>query len=115
MQQTALDFTAARARRDVGMQRAVDHADRVTDGWREIAISHVDDYARKRDTFLAEDVIAASAGKVPEPPTRKAWGAVIQRAAREGIIEKIGFAPAKTSNCSPKVLWRSRIGVAHGA
>lgn len=113
MEQTALDFTAARARRDVGMQRAVDHADRVTDGWREIARAHVEEFARKHSTFLAEDVIAA-ARDVPEPPTRKAWGAVIQRAAREGIIEKIGFAPAKTSNCSPKVLWRSRIGGAHG-
>jgi hypothetical protein len=114
MQQTALDFTAARARRDVGMQRAVDHADRVTDGWREIAISHVDDYARKHAVFLAEDVIADADGKVPEPPSRKAWGAVMQRAAREGTIEKAGYAPARTSNCSPKVLWRSRIGVAHG-
>ena len=109
MKEQQLDmFAAARVRRDTGMQRAVDHADAQEPGWSELAYRFLVRYATESDQpFLAENVIAAArAAGLPEPPDGRAYGAVIQRAHREGVTVKAGFAAAATSNCSPKVLWR---------
>jgi hypothetical protein len=109
--QIPLDFETARRRRDSGIARAADHANAETSGWTEIAFDFLEACAKVRAApFLAEDVIEmAKAAHLPEPPDGRAWGGVFQRGARRGLIQKAGFAPAKTSNCSPKVLWQSRI------
>lgn len=107
-QQLVIDFTTARAKRDAGMQRAADHAERVTDGWQDAALAHLRSFAATHDRFLIEDVVVASKGIVPTAPDSRAWGAVVLRAARERIIEKCGYAPARTSNCSIKPIWRAR-------
>jgi hypothetical protein len=107
MVQTNLDFKAARERRDTGMQRAADHANRVEPEWSDKAYRLAVKMFEIRDaSFLAEDVVRSLAGVIPDPPDKRAWGHIFQRAARNGVIEKIGYAPAATSNCSPKVLWR---------
>ncbi|TAM22380.1 MAG: hypothetical protein EPN60_16945 [Nevskiaceae bacterium] len=115
--QLPLDFATARRRRDSGIARAADHADAETPGWTDIAFEFLEACAKVRAApFLAEDVIEmAKAAHLPEPPDGRAWGGVFQRAARRGVISKIGFAPAKTSNCSPKVQWVSRIARAVAA
>lgn len=105
--QRELDFTAARARRDIGIERAARHATRIDPEWLEKAFAFVRQYAENHDRFLTEDIRAASRGVVPVTENEKAWGAVMQRAARAGVLAPAGYAPAKTSNCSPKVLWRS--------
>ena len=57
------------------------------------------------DCFLAEEVRNFATG-LDLPPDGRAWGVVFRSAAREGLIVKAGYAPAKSSNLSPKVLWR---------
>lgn len=105
-QQISIDFTAAR--RDAGIQRAADHAEREAPGWGEGAVAFVQWYARHNREFLAEDVIESYIRVgLPEPPDGRAWGAVIRRAAKLGAIQKAGYRPARSSNLSPKVLWRS--------
>lgn len=111
MSQLPLDFQAAARRRDSGIARAVEHADADTPGWSDIAFDFLEACARVRVApFLAEDIIEmAKAAHMEPPPDGRAWGGVFQRACRRGVIAKAGYAPAKTSNCSPKVLWQSRI------
>lgn len=101
-QPSLLDW-AARRRAD-GMRRAVEHADIVQVGWSEAAMICLLDYADIIGRpFMVEEVRAASG--LPAPPDGRAWGAVVQRAARSGAISRVGYAPAKSSNLSPKCLW----------
>lgn len=107
MTQLAIDFAKAR---DDGIQRAHDHAEEDSPGWSDVALAFLRGHAMKHEHFLTEDVIEA--GKtwgLLEPPDRRAWGHVVRKAVREGIIERDGYAPAKTSHFSPKPRWKSRI------
>lgn len=107
--QLALDWNAAARRRDDGICRAVEHADRESPSWSDLALTFLRGWVQgHRGELLAEDVVLAARGQVPAPPDGRAWGGVLQRAARAGVIAKAGYAPAKTSNLSPKVLWRAR-------
>ncbi len=97
----------ARARRDDGMERAGRHADAEHKDWRDKALGYVRLYAvASTGPFLTEDVrVEAEKDGLPLPPDRRAWGSVLQRAAREGIVTRAGYAPAHSSNLSPKCLW----------
>jgi len=92
--------------REIGMAR-VSRA--VSIVWRARAIGYIREFAAyAREPFLAEDVreFAESSG-LQEPTNAKAWGPVMQAAMRDGIIRPVGYAPARSSNGSPKVLWRA--------
>ncbi len=104
-----LNLKFVRARRDAGIASALDHAEREVLGWGEEALRFVRHFAETHVDFMAEDVIAAAKTAVPAAPDGRAWGAVFRAAARAGVIEKLGFRPAKTSNLSPKVAWGSRV------
>lgn len=105
MAQLAIDF--ARLRRDDGIERAADHAGQA---WQRSARGYLLEFLairlKRHDQFLAEDVreFAEKRG-ITDPPDGRAWGHVLRSAARENIIRKVGYAPARSSNLSPKVLW----------
>lgn len=92
MNQTAIDF--AKAAGEAGMQRAADHAERVTPGWIDLAYSFVIGRCRlkaKTDIFTAEDFVDAYTDDACfiQPPDERAFGAVTKRAIREGIIKVV--------------------------
>lgn len=100
-------LATARRRRDAALAPVEDrHA-----AWLALACAYVLDWAwrthRDRSPWLLEDARAAyeDAG-MPPPRTPRNWGAVTKRLQREGHIASAGFAPAKSSNGSPKVAWR---------
>ncbi len=95
----------ARARADAGMAQAAERAERVEPGWRDGALEAVRRYALRHSHFMAEDVPLG----IPSSADPRAAGAVFTDAMRRGWIAKAGYAPANTSNRSPKVLWASRI------
>lgn len=100
----------AAARRDEGMTLAVEKADRDMEGWSEEAHQSLQFFATEMGRghrFLTEDVRAYAEFKllVVRPENERAWGAVMRRAAALGMIKKVGYAPAKSSNLSPKVQW----------
>jgi hypothetical protein len=90
------------------MKSAVEHADRVSHAWSALAFMFVQQYASRRtegERFLTEDIVkAASEWGVTDPPDRRAWGAVINRAVRAGFIVRDGYREDRY--CSPKSLWR---------
>lgn len=103
----AASVEQAKKRRDRGMRRAAEHADAVIDSWQEKAAAQLQIFVRQRQgaPFLAEEFVSWSRFRVPAPPDGRAFGAVLQRAAKSRWIEKCGYAAAKSSNMSPKVLW----------
>lgn len=104
MDQLAIDYTA---RRDSGIQRAADHAGT---RWNRLARGYLLEFVSRLQIghdFLAENFreFAEDRGLEP-PPDGRAYGHVLRSAARDLLIRKVGYAPAKSSNLSPKVLWR---------
>lgn len=99
-------------RRDLGIARAKQRAEREYDGWTLAAAEYLRDYAKRAvgQPFLLEDAREASRFRLAQPTNGKAWGASVQLACRQKWIEKAGYAPARSSNGSPKCLWRAVIG-----
>lgn len=110
MIQQPIDFTAARKARDEGIARAVDHADAVAPKWSDRAYDFLLAHARVTAQFTSYEFRQAMRlmGK-PMPPTDKAFGGVFQKAARDGVIEKAGYAQHPERHCSPTPIWRSRV------
>lgn len=100
--------TAARQRRDRGVRRAGQKAEDKSAGWHDKAIKHLKTFVAQRRgaPFLTENFVKWAKFKVMPPPDGRAWGCVMQRACREGIVVKDGYGIAETSNQSPKVLWK---------
>lgn len=101
-------------RRDQGIKAAVEHADAEQSNpkWSEQAYAYAVMMIVRRGykPFLIEEIVLAAARDgVPEPPSRKAWGGVARRLAKDGVTRKMGFAAAATSNTSPKVLWSKAV------
>lgn len=92
-----LNILDAIAEKEAGIQQAVDHANAVTPQWSDKAYDFLVRYVSSAtSSFMCEDVRhkAEQAG-FPEPPHNRAWGAVLIRAAKTGLIRNIGAAPTK--------------------
>lgn len=81
--------------RDDGIKRAIDHAEDVSHGWGNEAFRFLRFFLNvsplSKSPFMGETVRtwAEDRGLV-SPPHLRAWAAVIVRAARLGMIRKIG-------------------------
>jgi hypothetical protein len=105
------DLAEARRRRDAGMERAANHADHVIGRWREKAWEKTCEFlsAHGENTFMGEDIRLFAHGRGLEtPPDNRAWGGIIMRAAKRGLITRVGFGPTKSKNChaNPKSVWK---------
>lgn len=101
----------AAEKRDDGIERGLSHADRVKAQWRVWAYDYLAGLVKLQTApFLAEDLIekAESEGVWCPAVDRRWYGGVIRALAKDGVIEKIGYANARTSNCSPRCLWKAK-------
>lgn len=104
--------THAEVLRDEGIQRAVDHADREIESWSDRATYMLMSCARARgqgSEITSESIRNyAEFHDLPPPPDKRAWGAVMLKAARAGVIKKIGYTTANDPkvHCNPVSLWR---------
>lgn len=108
MTQLAIDFS--RAERNEAMQRAVDAADGRVPKWSDVALEYVRLYAiqHRGERFIGRDVTQAAKAYGLEAPTNdKAWGAVLMRAAREGVIVRVGYAQDPNRHLSPVPQWEA--------
>lgn len=112
---TAMDLPLAPAAdraalaRDLGILRSGSRAEREVPGWQAKAIYCLERYLTQvplAHEFLAEEFVKyATAAGLEEPPDGRAYGSVMQSAARRGLIVKVGYRVALSSNLSPKTLW----------
>jgi hypothetical protein len=109
MKQTEIDF--AKKATDEAIQRGVDHANAVHSNWSDQAFEFLKGYAEINPIFMVEDVRNASKGVVPSPPTDKAWGGVIRKAAFNGIVFRAGYREVKNvrAHRTPASVWKSTI------
>lgn len=99
------------AARDRGIQTAVDHADAVEPGWSDVAFAYLRQFLADKPSgheFTGEAVrqFAERAG-IARPTDKGAWGAVMRRGARAGLMRKIGFTEATDPkvHCNPVSKW----------
>ncbi len=105
---TSLPLFDAAKRRDEAIQQVVTHADELDPHWSERAYASLMLYCfQNKEPFITEDVRAwaEEQGLIQRPHDDRAWGAVIKRASKNELIVKVGYAPARSSNLSPKVQW----------
>jgi len=101
----SFDGEESRALRDVALERV----ERASRAWQEKAIAAIRNVARRRKTFLVDDVWLED---LEQPREGRAMGAAIRRALSEGIIERTEeFRPSarRTSHSTPRRVWRSLI------
>jgi hypothetical protein len=105
-----LDIKQGRVDRDNGIKAAVDHADRVSEGWSDKAYQFLLKFLNNHNgPFMAEEIRSAAALMDFElPPSARAWGAVVLKAAKAGIIERVGIQKVKnkTAHCANATVWQ---------
>lgn len=80
--------------------------------WENEALKHLKKFAEARKkqgrAFLAEDFVHAySCANKPMPTDKRRFGYFFYAAKKAGIIKKVGYAHARTSNNNQKSLWSS--------
>ena len=99
------------AARDDGISRAIAHADAVHPDWGDRAFAELHRYIAPMHAgarLTGEEIREfAELHGVPRPPDKRAWGNVMLRAARAGLIRKIGWTTASDpkTHCNPISLW----------
>jgi len=85
-----------------------DRADRELGDWSKRAYNLLMQFARlHHNPFLVEEARAyAELYGLEAPPDGRAWGHIVQTARRAQQIVSCGYGIAKSSNGSPKVLWK---------
>jgi len=99
--------------RDAGMQTALDHANEIVADWGSAAYAALTTYvaAHPGETFMTEEVREYAYGilDLSRPPHERAWGGIVNRAAKAGLIVRVRLAPVKTpgSHCANATMWRA--------
>jgi len=102
-----IDMFSAEYLCDQGIMYAIDHADYHSENWSGRAFEFLKQFILDNSEFMTEDVRLASKGIIEEPPSNRAWGGVVVRAARLGLIRRKGFRNVTNANahCTPATLW----------
>lgn len=93
--------------RDRGIEKAIEHADALYGTWSLQAYNFLLKYLSSASEFMVEDVRKASEGMVPPPPSLRAWGGVIVRACKAGLIKRTGFRNVTNAkaHATPASVW----------
>jgi hypothetical protein len=112
MIQTQFDFSG-RENRDNGMQKAIESTEAKHPDWSERAFQLFNHYLSmlpKKQTFLMEDFREYAEGRLPAPRSNRVFGPIAMKAARLGIIERVGYTQVKNpnANMANASVWRKR-------
>lgn len=106
------DLKESRLRRDEGIARAVDHANRVDPDWNKRVWELFTEWLGRMPVgfrFMIEDfrLYLDAQKKIAKPPSLRAFGFIPGKAARLGMITKMGTAQVKNvnANCANAGVW----------
>jgi len=111
LNQLAIDFDAPLGRklRDRGMARSTGNADDRYPGWAERAHGYLLEFLAWHDgNFMAEELRQFAYEKGFErPPSERAWGSVLHKAAKQNLIRMVGYAKVSNPNAhnTPAAVW----------
>jgi hypothetical protein len=107
-----IDLFEARELRDKGIEKAMSHANEVIPDWSEKAYQLLREFlSRHSGPFMTEEVRSyAALVDFPLPPHARAWGSVIVRAVKQGLIQSQGYAKVKNPKAhrTPAALWTAK-------
>ena len=94
--------------RDKGIKQAIDNADNTHEKWSDKAYKFLVNYIKSQNEFMTEDLRLASEKEIPKPPSNRAWGGIILRAVRAGLITRDRFSNVKNAKAhkTPATVWR---------
>lgn len=105
-----LDMKQARVERNKGIEKAVMHADQQVSNWSDRAYGFLLRFLSNHNgAFMAEEVRSyAVLMDFEMPPHNRAWGGIMLKAAKAGIIERCGIQKVKNkkAHCANAALWR---------
>ena len=104
--------STARELANQGMKESADHAEAVEPGWNGLAYGMLQNYARTNAEFMTEDVrVWAKVQGLPDPPDKRAWGSIINRAVRASMLARDRYESTKIppAHATPRPVWRSNI------
>lgn len=95
--QYSLNLFTPQALRDAGMAIAAESAEHKEPGWNDKAFELLKDFIKGRTSdFLCEDFRSyCEAHDLTAPPSLRAYGGIIMRASKRGLIRKVGHAQVK--------------------
>lgn len=94
----------------IGHAMAEVAAENAGSAWVATALEAVRRHAATNKYFTTEQVRAAFED-LPEPPDKRAWGAVVRKAKKEGLIQPHGWVRAQSLSVHGMVvtLWESKV------
>ena len=94
--------------RDKGIKQAISNANDTHDKWSDKAYKFLTGYIKSQHEFMTEDLRMASEKEIPKPPSNRAWGGIILRAVRAGLITRDRFSNVKNvkAHKTPATVWR---------
>lgn len=92
-----------------GARRAVEHANRELFGWEDEALGWVREAVKRMHSFTTGYVRdIATLGGFRDAPDSRAWGAVMRRAAKEGVVRatnRFANTNRRSSHGRPERVW----------
>lgn len=107
--QLKLPFTAPQLR-DAGMKLALEHAVEKVESWGDQCFELLKQYIEiNRQPFQAEffRMWCETGDRIQPPPHKRAYGPILMRGAKEGLLRKQGYAPTSNpkAHCAPTTVW----------
>lgn len=114
IQFAADEFVAASLRAETGITSSAAHAEADVPGWSDHAMALLGRFVRLEAMYGASFApftmeqfrLWAYHHGLTRPAEERCWGSVTQKALRLGLIVKVGYAAAASSNNSPKATYR---------
>lgn len=93
----AFDWTTGTQLRDAGIRLASENAEAKEPGWNEDAYNLLKDFIKTvTGDFLCEDFRSyCEAHNFKTPPSLRAYGGIIMKASKDGLIRRVGYAQVK--------------------
>ena len=105
-----IDFTGPQLR-DIGIRQSEFNANKEYVNWSDQAYDFAVHFCRYHKELMMEDIRTASKGKVPDPPSLRAWGSIALKLIKNGVVEKLSTRPVQNpkAHCANASFFESKI------